>query len=177
MQGMLLKCLYRPSLAPSSLSLSLAPCILSLLALDSCARTVAAADDVGADDIEPVGVDRPSGSNEVLPPAGRPVLLVGACVGGRGQARVEEHRVGPVRVELAPRLVRDGERVDRAAELERERRRRDEAAVARDDLVVDGLRPAVQRTLLLAINARKRQRRRRRWIGRRWRGRRGGRGR
>ncbi|KAH6604401.1 hypothetical protein Trco_007847 [Trichoderma cornu-damae] len=92
-------------------------------------RAVAPANDVGADDVEAVRVQRGSGADEPLPPTGSGIGLGGAGVRGGREAGVQEDHVGPVGVGLAPRLVGDVERGQHAAPVEQ----KGLAAVDEDD--------------------------------------------
>ena len=86
-------------------------------------RPLAAAEHVGADDEVPFGVDRQRRADDALPPTRRGM----AAAGGSGQVAVasprvaDQHRVGPGGVQLAPRLVGDGDVGEPAAVVERER--------------------------------------------------------
>jgi len=89
-------------------------------------RPHAAAENVGADHKEAVGVDGPAGSDQRRPPAG----LVGQWVriGGvlvTGQRMADENRIGAVGIQRAVGLVGDVEGRQRLPAIEAQRRVRD----------------------------------------------------
>ena len=85
-------------------------------------RALTAAQEVRADDVQAVGVERLAGPDEVVPPA--TPLRVAVMAGGVRVARermADEHAVRPGRVELAVGLVRDLDEVQLLAGIEHER--------------------------------------------------------
>src|SRR5688572_28219759 len=85
--------------------------------------SLAAAEDVDADDEPAVRVDALAPADEVVPPARGRVAWPGRAggVGVAGQGVADEDRVGARGVELAPRLVGEGEAPEHSTALERER--------------------------------------------------------
>lgn len=83
-------------------------------------RTVAAANDVGADDEEAVRIEGLPRAYEGLPPAGFGVRIGGPSMGGGGEASVEEYSVGGVGVEGAPGLIGDVEAGEETTPIKRQ---------------------------------------------------------
>ena len=86
-------------------------------------RALAAAEDVGADDVEAVGVDAAPGADHVVPPAGGALHVVGRVSGGvrvAGEGVADEDDVVALRRELAVCLVGDVDARERASGLEPE---------------------------------------------------------
>ena len=77
---------------------------------------LAAAQDIGADDEGPIGIERPAGADEGLPPA---AFAAGAAVAGEGME--DEDGVVPGGVELAPGAVGEGNALQVAAPLQVDR--------------------------------------------------------
>lgn len=107
-------------------------------------RAIAAADDIGADDEELVGINVESRPNELFPPARLGVLWVRLGVRRGRQAGMNKNRIVLLLVERAPRLVGDVQFGKHAAMVEQERLRIFKRLVAGHNAVVARLRPVVQ---------------------------------
>ena len=98
-------------------------------------RPHAAADHIGADDEEPVGVDRLAGTDDDVPPAGLARHRVSA--GDEliaGERMRDEHRVRALGVQRAVGHVGDGERRKLLARIQDQRIGRAQAAAPGPDL-------------------------------------------